>query len=627
MRDYAVAEQPAGLPPEYEQEVPATSSSKRRRRFGHLSEWLIVLLTLFVLLVAIGTLAVLLSERDFTGRIYPHISVRGLNLGGYSVSSAHSALERHYVEFLQNPVEVVYGDRRWYPTAAQLGIQLDFDTALQTAVAIGRTGSRVDNVQTVAAVWDQGVEIPLHMRVDQAVMQQYLLELARSVEAPPQNADVILQGSQVITNTEFPGIQVLVDETLYDMTVAVQDLRPAQVTLRTSMLQPSIYYTDIEPYVADIEDLLSTPIYLTATSGECIDPCTWKWDREQLASWVHLDHSTDVEGRPVIRPIIDQSAMRNALIPIAAALREEGTLPRVDWNNGQLLISESGLPGRGLDANLALAQINESLAGTERTLELPLTAIPPPITQANLSGLGITTQLGVGVSSFRASEGYRITNIRAGSRRMHGLLLPPDAAFSFNDTLGAVDGRNGFVQGLAIVNNRTQKEWGGGLCQVSTTMFRAAFWTGLPIVERHEHSFRIPWYEELGEPPGLDAAIYTGANDLRFVNDTGGWLLLQSWVDLNQQRLVMAIYGPPVQRDVSMSYAILERTARPTKPVYVNDPSLSAGYFRQTDYAQGGLTSEVYRVVRQGDVIVYQDTFRTTFQPWPDIYVRGTGGR
>jgi vancomycin resistance protein YoaR len=188
-----------------------------------------------------------------------------------------------------------------------------------------------------------------------------------------------------------------------------------------------------------------------------------------------------------------------------------------------------------------------------------------------------------------------------------------------------VDESGGFVPGYAIIDNRTQKEWGGGLCQVSTTVFRAAFWSGLPITERHEHAFRISWYEELGEPPGLDAAIYTGYSDVRFVNDTGGWLLLQSWVEPNQQQLHVALYGPPTGRSVAMAHTVLETSPAPSKATYIDDPTLPAGTLKKTDTARGGMKVEVYRVVRQGDLVLYYDTFATEFKPWPNIYLRGTG--
>jgi vancomycin resistance protein YoaR len=155
-------------------------------------------------------------------------------------------------------------------------------------------------------------------------------------------------------------------------------------------------------------------------------------------------------------------------------------------------------------------------------------------------------------------------------------------------------------------------------------VFRAAFWGGLEITERHEHSFRIGWYEELGEPPGLDAAIFTGVQDMRFVNDTQSWLLMESNVDLERQRLTITLYGSPTGRSVALDHRVIERMPKPSEPVYVDDPELPAGTVKRTDIARDGIKVEVYRVVREAERVIANDTFATTFKPWPDIYVRGT---
>ncbi len=605
--------------------APEARPNRQKRRLGHFGEWLILLLAAVALLGATGTLFLIFGERDFAGHIYPNISVRGLDLSNYSADAARTVLEQQYADFLENPVELVYGEQRWRPSAAQLGIELDFDRALNTALTAGRTGTRAENAQAIAAIWDQGMEIPLHVHIDQAAMQRYLLMVAREIEAAPHNADIHLRGPEIVITSEEMGTQLLVDENLHEITVAMQTLEPQPIALRTRTLTPVVRNSDIAPVAADLEHLLNGPLMLTGTAGECAHTCTWTWTSEQIASWIRLERTIDGDGRLVISPVFDQEQMQAALEPLADALREDGTLPRVNWNNGNLTIAQPGIPGLGLNIPLAVEQMQTALVEGPRTLDLPLMGMHPPVNETNLHTLGITSLVGSGTSSFRASAGYRITNIRAGASQFHGLLIPPGAIFSFNNSLGPVNGSRGFVPGLAIVNDRTQKEWGGGLCQVSTTMYRAAFWAGLPIVERHEHSFRIPWYEELGEPPGLDASIYTGALDMRFLNDTGGWLLIQSWVDLNRQRLSFALYGPPNNRTVTMGHKIISQTPRPTSAVYVNDPTRPRGYVRQTDYAQGGMTIETYRVVRQGEQVLWQDTFTTKFKPWPNIYIRGTG--
>lgn len=587
-----------------------------------------MLLLLLALLAEGALLLLLFGEQDYDGRIYPNISVRGLDLGNQTESSARALILQHYDAFLANPVTFRYGDQTWHPTAEELGIELDIDGAVQTALIIGRTEeSRIDNTRTVASVWEKGVDLPLLIRMDQQKMQQYLVGIAQTLEAPPRNADVGLDVEQAkITITpQQPGLQVLVDETFGDIDTGIQNLEQQEVKLHTRMLAPVVKDADVAPVVARLQTTLSEPIRMVSNEEGCLDACRWEWSPQHIARWIRLVRTTTTDGIPQIEVQTDQTAIRNALVPVAAAVRKEGTLPLLNWNNGVLSILRPGQSGQGLDVDKAQSLINDALAGGPRTLGLPLLDLPPPVNETNLATLNIVAPVGVGVSSFRNSQAYRITNIRAGARRMYGILIPPGGEFSFNDNLGAVDASGGFVQGAAIVNNRTQQEWGGGLCQVSTTMFRAAFWAGLPIVERHEHDFRIRWYEELGEPPGMDAAIYTGAADLRFLNDTGGWLLIQSYVDLNRQQLTIILYGQDTGRDVKMSHQIIRHIPSPKESVTVEDPSLPAGTFKQTDWAQPGLEAAVYRDVWQNGTLLRRDTFPTLFQPWPNIFVRGTG--
>ncbi len=605
-------------------------------RRGSLASWLLVLLVLGAMLLAAVALVVLAGEYRFANYIYPNVRVQGVNLSLHTPDMARGALERHYHELLKAPITLTYNERTWSPTAANLGVTMHYDRSIQDAIAVGRSGARADNVRTTLAVWQHGYSVPLQMQVEQAAIQRYVLALASQIEQPPRDADMQLIGSTLIITPEQVGVQLLVDETVQDITAALHRLEPQTVALRTRMIYPTVRDTHVAEVAAEARALFSAPLVVTVPQGEAylcppVRSCVWQWTPQQYARWVGLLRTDPLTGTPHFRLVVDRLAIERDLRQVANAIYRPGELPRVNWNDGQLVVFREGTLSRGLDIVQAAHAIEAALRDggawdAPRVVYLPTTDLPPPVVQSNIAELGITELLGTGVSSFRYSAPYRITNIRAGSRRMHGLLIPPDAVFSFNSAVGAVDGRNGFVQGLAIIQNRTQKEWGGGLCQVSTTMFRAAFWSGLPIVERHEHTFRIPWYEELGEPPGLDAAIYTGWDDLRFVNDTGGYMLIQSWVDLDRQRLVVAFYGvPQAKRTVNMGYRVLATEPPKAEPVYIDDPSLPSGTIQQTDWAQPGMRVNVYRTVSQNGQLLLQDTFPTHFEPWPNIYLRGGG--
>jgi len=261
---------------------------------------------------------------------------------------------------------------------------------------------------------------------------------------------------------------------------------------------------------------------------------------------------------------------------------------------------------------------------------LPVQELTPQVTAKTLPSLGIGELVGEGRSSFAGSAEYRITNIKAGAARINGVLIPPGSEFSFNTQLGEVDDSNGFVKGYAVIGQRTQLEWGGGVCQDSTTVFRAAFWAGLPITERHAHPFYISWYDDFSFPnesgPGLDATIYTGVSDLKFMNDTGHWLLMEAVADEAEQVLSVRLYGTKPNRSVSVrGPEVGNVVAPPDEPVIVTDSSEPAGTVKQTDHARKGMDITVYRVITENGVEKPPEPFFTRFKAWPNVYVKGTG--
>jgi vancomycin resistance protein YoaR len=238
--------------------------------------------------------------------------------------------------------------------------------------------------------------------------------------------------------------------------------------------------------------------------------------------------------------------------------------------------------------------------------------------------------LSTGRSSFAGSAAYRVTNIVAGATHINGVLIAPGATFSFNTEVGSIDESNGFVQGYAVVGQRSQLEWGGGVCQVSTSLFRAAFYAGLPIREWHAHPFYIQWYDNHAFPnaagPGLDATIFTGQLDFQFVNDTGHWIAIETTVDTKKQILDVQLRGTATGRSVRVvGPKITETIPAPTDPVYVDDATLPAGTIKQTDKAKDGMSVVVYRLVTVNGKELPGEEFTSNFKPWHATFLRGTG--
>ncbi len=212
-------------------------------------------------------------------------------------------------------------------------------------------------------------------------------------------------------------------------------------------------------------------------------------------------------------------------------------------------------PQTGMEVDIYQSSLNASaaLATGKNSSELTVYQTPPETSLTQTNNLGINQLIGEGVSSFAGSPNNRRHNIAAGIEKFKGLLIVPGATFSFDDNLGAVTAEAGFLPELVIKGSEgTIPELGGGLCQVSTTTFRAAMHTGLPITERRNHAYAVQYYS----PQGTDATIYPGSADLRFINDTPGTILIWPY-EKDKNTLVFDFYGTDDGRQVTLERPVV----------------------------------------------------------------------
>jgi vancomycin resistance protein YoaR len=597
---------------------PVTARARVRppRRRGDGWLWFAVaVITLVVLGIAGGITS---FYRSYEGRIYPNVSIQGIAVGEMTPEQAESALRSRYAAFLRQPVVITYGDRQWTPTLDELGMTFDFRGAVDAAYNAGRGHGLIDDAREIAAIWQHGLDVPLHVSYDETRAQAYLTQLAREIERAPADAQVRLDGAQIAIVGAAIGRQVLVDATLSHVSQQLQAFVPATIPLQTREIPPRLDDATVAAARAQIETILQGPLTLRVGKNE------YEWTVADLADMIIINRVPSAEGDR-IAVTLDQDMIARRIRQIADETEKPGTRPRVAWNNGDLKIMKPGKPGLRLDEARARDMVIAAAMGRDRTLDLPMVPTDPPVTEANLHQLGIRELVSIGKSDFTGSAAYRVHNIGVGMQLLNGLLIAPGEEFSFNKNIGQINAANGFVEGAAIIQNRTQQEFGGGICQDSTTMFRAAFWAGLPITERWGHSFYISWYDKYalgprGNGPGLDATIFTGGPDLKFVNDTGAWLLIQAWSNPKTGVAQIELYGTKPNRTVDLTHKVYDHVPAPTEPVFVADPKVPRGTIKHTDKARGGMTIDVYRLVVENGAPRPPELFRTRFRPWPNIY-------
>lgn len=302
------------------------------------------------------------------------------------------------------------------------------------------------------------------------------------------------------------------------------------------------------------------------------------------------------------------------------------------FEKGRVTLFRVSKPGQELNQVQTKQMINSLITAVTRQesqdfqplkILLPVDTILPKVTTENSNNLGIKELLGSGSSKFVGSIPGRVHNIDLAASRLNGQLISPGETFSFNNALGDVSATTGFQQAYIIKEGRTVLGDGGGVCQVSTTLFRAALNAGLPIEERHAHAYRVSYYEQ-DSPAGLDATVFAPSYDLKFKNDTGNYILIQAKTDKINYSLTFELYGTTDGRKAEITKPIIYSQTPPPPDLYQDDPTLPKGTVKQVDWrAWGAKVNFDYKVTRE-DVTLFQKSFFSNFQPWQAVFLRGT---
>ena len=240
----------------------------------------------------------------------------------------------------------------------------------------------------------------------------------------------------------------------------------------------------------------------------------------------------------------------------------------------------------------------------------------PQRSVALLAERGVFNHLAMARSSFAGSPSFRVKNILVGSEKLDYLFVAPGEDFDFNKTIGEISAKTGFVPGYIISGGSLALEDGGGICQVSTTVFRALYEAGLPVTERHQHSHRVKYYD----PIGYEATVYAPSKNLRMKNDTGKYLFLQATWNTATGRLRFDVFGTDDGRRAVVGQPTVTDVKPPATPSYMPDDRVALGQQRLLDEPMEGMTSVITRRVTLRSGKVLEDTLKSNYRPWGAVY-------
>ncbi len=568
------------------------------------------LISLFLLLVLILT-AYHLAYWD---KIYPGIKVLNLNLGNQTQAQAMLTISRYLHQKNFQQLEIKADSQTWTIGLESIKFQPEIEKTVFKAYSLGRQDAFFKNLQTKWQAWDQGINLPLNYTFDENSLRDQIATFSAAVYIPTVEPQIKVRGQAIVIESGKAGQEVDQRALLLQIKQQLQNYQAELIILPIIQLNPQLTEKEVEETKIRAESLLGKSIKITV--GDQV----FNLDQEILISFFDFHQG------------FDQVKIEDYLKNLAQSVDRPPENAAFRFENNRVLVFKPAREGLELDQKQALKDLNQTLSSIEKseekelTLTLSVNQTPPAIKTEEVNDLGIKELLGQGVSYFRGSIASRIHNIQLASSRLNGILIPPGETFSFNQVLGEVSQATGFKEAYIIKEGRTILGDGGGVCQVSTTFFRAALAAGLPIIERAPHAYRVYYYEQ-NTQVGVDATVWEPSPDLKIKNDTPAHVLVQTYVNTNQNRLTFEFYGTSDGRKATISQSRIWDQVPPPPDLYQDDPTLPAGTTKQIDWsAWGAKTSFDWKVVRAGEVL-QERTFYSSYRPWQAIFLKGTGGQ
>ncbi|MBI2587463.1 VanW family protein [Candidatus Amesbacteria bacterium] len=469
-------------------------------------------------------------------------------------------------------------------------------------------------VEELGWQYEEVTNLPAQYVWDENRMMEAIASISAQINIPAAEPEIKIENGQVKITEGENGQEVDERRLVEEVKLALSMMRTEEITVPVVRIEPKLTEAQVEQMRMRGERLKNKIVEIEFSA----EKQSWKFDQEQILRWINpaggwKQAAIEVWGEEMATNI--NRGPQNASFRWLGAGKVEAFAP--------------ARPGWKVDEKLLVNRLIGSLGELEKTeepekkIELPVGQIEPEIKTGDANNLGIIELIGKGESWFTGSITNRIFNLKKAAGELNGVLVAPGETFSFNQVIGDVSAATGYKQAYVIKEGKTILGDGGGVCQVSSTLFRAVLAAGLPIEARTAHAYRVSYYE-IKYQPGFDATVWQPDPDFKFKNDTPGYILIQTVYDEKNKYLAFEIYGASDGRKVETSKARVWEVMSPPPDLYVDDPTLQAGKIVQTEHAANGAKVAFDWKVTRGDEVLQERTFYSVYRPWQAVYLRGT---
>ncbi len=583
---------------------------------------------LFILVIGLATMS---FRAVYSGRIFPNIQIGWVNLSGQAPIDAADLLRREVPYPEQGEITLQYDDLIWSAAPAELGLFFSPQFNAELAFNAGREGNIARRIAAQIQILRHGMILAPQFVMDEKTGSEYLAGLAVEVNQPVMEASLELNGLEVVVQPGQIGREMDIPASLEVVRLQMQSMQDGSIPLIVTETYPAIL--DVTAQAEFARQILSQPLLLQIPDAAENDPGPWSIQPEKLVQMMIIERVTTDNGDEY-RIALDSEALREYLVGREGKINQDPKNARMyfDDETEELVLIEEDETGLVLDINQSIIDIQAQLLEGTHEIDLAVEKTFPDITSEHTAAdLGITELVSSQTSYYYGSDNSRINNISTAAAKFHGVFVAPGETFSMAEQLGDVSLDEGYSEAWIIFGDRTIKGVGGGVCQVSTTLFRTVFFAGYQVVERYPHAYRVLYYEQNpngsnnSKLAGLDATVYVPLVDFKFTNDSDSWLLMETYVYEDYRQLLWKFYSTSDGRTVTLDTTGLKKKKDPPDPIYEENPDLAKGEIKQVDWAVDGATVTITRNVFRDEQKLWQDIFTTKYQPWAAICQYGPG--
>lgn len=595
-------------------------------------KWLLIFVAVFFVLSGLSAGASWGFQKKYENKIFPGIKLGDINLGGKTKEEVKEIINQKINEINQNGLRFEYnGQETIVPTAissfeADLSYQIVTFIPEQTIEGIysfGRDENFFNNFKNKfsALIFKKNANI-IYTANEEEITK--ILEASYDhLNKPAKNAELIAtssptQNNEFIFNLNEEKLGKIINykEAIRKVKENLKKLNNQRITITSETDYPSINKNECLNIESEAKKILSSsPLTLTYQDKK------WIVEKETIASWLTLEKN----DKQVVSVSLGSEKIAEFLKEdIAPEIEKEPINARFEIKDGRVSEFQGSQDGFKIVEEKSIKKIQEDFTKNGiNTVELIMEETKSTISAGELNDFGVKEIIGTGYSNFAGSPANRRINIKVGAFSANGVLIKPGEEFSMNKTLGEVDKESGYLPELVIKDGKTIPEYGGGLCQVGTTMFRAALASGMPITSRKNHSYRVSYYE----PAGTDATIYSPSPDFRFLNDTSHYILIQTRIE--GDLLYFDFWGTKDGRLVEKTEPTIYNIVKPASTKIVETTDLAPGEKKCTERAHNGADAYFdYKVtypISEATTTpeIKEKRFSSHYVPWREVCLIG----